>query len=97
MVRDSAASAAAARDSALDAAMLDSIAAASPPPTTELPAAPAEGESATLRSMFDIDVANFEEHGRVKYWVDFFSGRAKERMAIWPTSRSSSRDTPPPR
>lgn len=83
MVRDSAASAAAARDSALDAAMLDSIAAASAPPTTELPAVPAEGESATLRSMFDIDVANFEDHGRVKFWVDFFSGRAKERMGIW--------------
>lgn len=83
MVRDSAASAAAARDSALDAAMLDSIAAASAPPATELPAAPAEGESATLRSMFDIDVANFEDHGRVRFWVDFFSGRAKERMGIW--------------
>lgn len=83
VVRDSAASAAAARDSALDAAMLDSIAATSPPPATELPAAPAEGESATLRSLFDIDVANFEDHGRVRYWVEFFSGRARERMAIW--------------
>ena len=83
VVRDSAAIAAAARDSALDAAMLDRIAAASPPPTTELPAVPAEGESAALSSMFDIDVANFEDHGRVRYWVDFFSGPAKERMAIW--------------
>ena len=85
VVRDSAASAAAARDSALDAAMLDRIAAANPPAVTELPAAPAEGESATLRSLFDIDVANFEDHGRVRYWVDFFSGPAKERMAIWLT------------
>jgi len=75
--------AAAARDSALDAVMLDRIAAESPPVTTELPTVPAEGESATLRSMFDIDVANFEDHGRVRYWVDFFSGPAKERMAIW--------------
>lgn len=73
----------AARDSALDAAMLDRIAAASPPVTTELPTVPAEGESATLRSMFDIDVANFEDHGRVRFWVDFFTGPAKERMAIW--------------
>lgn len=83
VVRDSAAIAAAGRDSALDAAMLDRIASANLPATTELPAVPAEGESATLRSLFDIDVANFEEHGRVRYWVSFFSGPAKERMAIW--------------
>jgi membrane-bound lytic murein transglycosylase D len=63
--------------------MLDRIAAAEPPATTELPAPPPEGESATLRSMFDIDVANFEDHGRVRFWINFFSGPAKERMAIW--------------
>ena len=83
LARDSAAIAAAARDSALDAVMLDRIAAAQPPATTELPAPPPEGESATLRSMFDIDVANFEDHGRVRFWINFFSGPAKERMAIW--------------
>jgi membrane-bound lytic murein transglycosylase D len=63
--------------------MLDRIAAAQSPATTELPAPPPEGESATLRSMFDIDVANFEDHGRVRFWINFFSGPAKERMAIW--------------
>lgn len=84
LARDSASIAAAAsRDSALDAAMLDRIAAAQPPATTELPTPPPEGESATLRSMFDIDVANFEDHGRVRFWINFFSGPAKERMAIW--------------
>ena len=81
--QDSAALAAAARDSVLDAAMLDRIAAVKPPAGTELVATPAEGESATLRSMFDIDVANFEDHGRVRFWVGFFSGPARERMAIW--------------
>ena len=84
LARDSASIAAAvSRDSALDAAMLDRIAAAQPPATTELPAPPPEGESATLRSMFDIDVANFEDHGRVRFWINFFSGPARERMAIW--------------
>jgi membrane-bound lytic murein transglycosylase D len=83
LARDSASLAAASRDSALDAAMLDRIAAAEPPATTELPAPPPEGESAALRSMFDIDVANFEDHGRVRFWINFFSGPAKERMAIW--------------
>jgi membrane-bound lytic murein transglycosylase D len=70
-------------DSVLDAAMLDRIAAAHPPEGPVLPVPPSELESATIRSLFDIDVANFEDHGRVKYWVDFFSGPARERMGIW--------------
>ncbi len=83
MARDSAILAAVARDSALDAAMLDRIAAARVSDSALPPAAPVEGESATLRSMFDIDVANFEEHARVRFWVTFFSGPARERMGIW--------------
>lgn len=83
MARDSAALSAMARDSALDAAMLDRIAAARVSDSALPPAAPVEGESAALRSMFDIDVKNFEEHGRVKYWINFFSGPARERMGIW--------------
>lgn len=58
-----------ARDSVLDAAMLDRIAEARAPET---------GEPA-----FDIDVANFSDHDRVKYWLDFFTGPARERMGIW--------------
>jgi membrane-bound lytic murein transglycosylase D len=83
MARDSAALAAMARDSALDAAMLDRIAAARVSDSALPPATPVEGESATLRSMFDIDVKNFEDHGRVKFWINFFNGPARERMGIW--------------
>ncbi len=82
---DSAGLAAMARDSALDAAMLERIAEAKVSDSAVPPAAPTEAETATLRSMFDIDVKNFEEHGRVKYWINFFSGPARERMAIWLT------------
>jgi len=85
VVPDSAALAAAARDSALDAAMLDRIAAAKVSDSALPPAAPTEAETAALRSMFDIDVKNFEDHGRVKYWINFFTGPARERMAIWLT------------
>lgn len=74
-----------ARDSVLDAAMLDRIAAAKPPEGPVLPVPPGSLESATIKSLFDIDVANFEDHGRVKYWLDFFTGPARERMAIWLT------------
>ncbi len=72
-----------ARDSALDAAMLDRIAAAKVSDSAIPSAAPTEAETAALRSMFDIDVKNFEDHGRVKYWINFFAGPARERMAIW--------------
>ena len=72
-----------ARDSALDAAMLERIAAAKVSDSALPPAAPTEAETATLRSLFDIDVKNFQEHGRVKYWINFFTGPARERMAIW--------------
>ncbi|HEX7023673.1 MAG TPA: transglycosylase SLT domain-containing protein, partial [Gemmatimonadales bacterium] len=85
MALESVALARAARDSVLDAAMLDRIAEAAPPSGSELPATPTEAESAALRSLFDIDVANFEDHGRVRYWLDFFTGPARERMAIWLT------------
>jgi hypothetical protein len=40
------------------------------------------GGTATLRSLFDIDV-ELADHGRVKYYVNFFTGLARERMAIW--------------
>jgi peptidoglycan lytic transglycosylase D len=81
---DSLALAKQARDSALDAAMLERLATAKPPEEVEtLPANAAEAEAATLRSMFDIDVANFADHGRVKYYLNFFTGLAHERMAVW--------------
>ena len=79
---DSVALAKLARDSLLDAAMLDRLATAAAP---EEPASVEEAEAATLRTMFDIDVANWTDHARVKYYLDFFTGPARERMAIWLT------------
>lgn len=81
---DSIALAKQARDSALDAAMLDRLASARPPDgSLPAPEASADPETVSLRSMFDIDVANWIDHGRVKYYLDFFTGPARERMAIW--------------
>lgn len=79
---DSIALAKQARDSALDAAILERLAAAKPP---EGPEAPVESgpEAVSLRSMFDIDVVNWADHNRVKYYLDFFAGPARERMLIW--------------
>jgi len=83
---DSLALAKQARDSALDAAMLDRLATARPPEEPEAPAgSAADAETAALRTLFDIDVANWADHGRVKFYLNFFTGLARERMAIWLT------------
>ncbi|HEV8150976.1 MAG TPA: LysM peptidoglycan-binding domain-containing protein [Gemmatimonadales bacterium] len=80
---DSIALAKQARDSALDAAMLERLATAKPPEGAEPAAGPPVVDATTLRGMFDIDVVNWLDHGRVKYYLDLFSGPVRERMAIW--------------
>jgi membrane-bound lytic murein transglycosylase D len=59
--------------------VLEALAAAHPP---EALAAVEDGE-ATFRGLFDIDVANWMDHHRVKYYLDFFTGPGRERMGIW--------------
>jgi membrane-bound lytic murein transglycosylase D len=77
---DSLALAKQARDSALDAAMLDRLATARPPDSSETTTPNTDAE---LRSLFDIDVANWADHNRVKFYLNFFTGLARERMSIW--------------
>lgn len=36
-----------------------------------------------LAEMFDINVARYAEHTRVRYYLDFFQGPARERMTVW--------------
>lgn len=43
------------------------------------------GAATDLAEMFDINVARYAEHGRVRYYLDFFRGPARDRMAIWLT------------
>lgn len=61
-----------AADSAADAAVLDLLAMAE---------APGGGDLEEVS--FDLDVATWSEHERVRYYLDFFQGPARERMAIW--------------
>lgn len=61
-----------AADSAADAAVLDLLA------QTEAP-----GEEMNIEVGFDLDVATWSEHERVQYYLNFFKGPARERMAIW--------------
>lgn len=62
----------AALDSAADAVVLDLLAQAEAP----------VGE--TLDAItYDLDVSTWGSHDRVRYYLDFFQGPARERMAIW--------------
>jgi membrane-bound lytic murein transglycosylase D len=36
-----------------------------------------------LAEMFDINVARYADHQRVRYYLDFFRGRARDRMTVW--------------
>lgn len=65
-----------ARDSAADMAALDSLEKAKPKdelPEFALDAAPS----------WDLNVATFADQPRVRYYIDFFSGRAHDRFQIW--------------
>jgi membrane-bound lytic murein transglycosylase D len=75
--KDSLALAKQARDSAADASVLEALAAAHPPEI------PSDDADTPLRDLFDIDVANWMDHHRVKYYLDFFTGPGRERMGIW--------------
>ena len=73
-----------AADSAADEAVLEELAEARP-----------EGDEAEEKTggaeeladavTWDIDVETFNSHARVQYYLDFFRGPGRERMAIWLT------------
>jgi membrane-bound lytic murein transglycosylase D len=74
----------AAKDSAADAAALEALAGARP--DTAEPAEPTHGGGANdldVAASWDIDVATYASHERVQYYLDFFQGPGRERMAIW--------------
>lgn len=72
-------------DSAADAAALEQLANATPGdsvgPTSG--SAPAGGAKAIPAVTWDIDVNSFSNHERVQFYLDFFQGPARDRMAIW--------------
>ena len=70
-------------DSAADAEMLERLDASRPAvrddATTPDVATAVPGGGVT----WDIDVASFNNHDRVQYYLDLFQGPARERMGIW--------------
>lgn len=75
-------------DSAADAAALEQLANATPGDSLDgdsAAPAPAGGAKAVPASSatWDIDVNSFQSHERVQFYLDFFQGPARDRMAIW--------------
>ncbi len=73
-----------AADSAADAEMLERLATSRPTDRSD-DGSPAD---ATIKSpgggvTWDIDVASFNSHDRVQYYLDLFQGPGRERMGIW--------------
>ena len=63
-------------DSAADAAVLDSLAKAHP--SASLPELAID-----TRATWDLNVASFSDQPRVKYYLDYFTGRAHDRFQVW--------------
>jgi membrane-bound lytic murein transglycosylase D len=82
-----------AADSAADEAVLEELAQAHPggdegeeESGDEQPEAVSGGANALADAVtWDIDVATFNNHDRVKYYLDFFQDHGRERMGIWLT------------
>lgn len=78
-------------DSAADVNMLEALAAASPDTGDSSVGATGEagshGGANELENAvtWDIDVETYNSHTRVQYYLDFFQGTARERMAVWLT------------
>jgi len=87
---DTAAELQVAADSAADEAVLEELADAHPKPegaevaTGNRPEGIPGGVEALADAVtWDIDVETFNSHARVQYYLDFFQGRGRQRMAIW--------------
>ncbi len=72
-----------AADSAADARALEQLANAHPPDSVRALLPPESSAAPGTAVTWDIDVSTFSDQDRVRYYVDFFQGRSRDRMAIW--------------
>lgn len=77
----------AAADSAADAAALAALEGARLVSATDSESEPGRGEGGAdavdVVTSWDIDVESYASHQRVQYYLDFFQGPGRERMAVW--------------
>ena len=88
LAADTAAELQVAADSAADEAVLEELADAHPRGDDDAgrwaaETIPGGAEALANAVTWDIDVETFNNHARVQYYLDFFQGRGRQRMAIW--------------
>jgi membrane-bound lytic murein transglycosylase D len=71
-----------AQDSAADVAVLEQLAAATPPDSTQ-PSQNGDPLDALSEARVSLDLTTYAEHDRVRYYLNFFQGPARARMAVW--------------
>jgi len=75
-----------AADSAADVAVLEKLAEAHAPAAEASQAGdPLDVLSEGRGALSGLDLSTYAEHDRVKYYLDFFQGPARSRMAVWLT------------
>jgi membrane-bound lytic murein transglycosylase D len=72
-----------AADSAADEAVLEELADASPGGPADADIAGDDSKALGSAVTWDIDVATYNSHDRVRWYLDFFQGKGRERMGIW--------------
>jgi membrane-bound lytic murein transglycosylase D len=74
------------QDSSADAAALEQLALAHAPAPAAAPSQAGDPlDWLTEPRAAALDLTTFADHGRVRYYLDFFQGPARSRMAIWLT------------
>jgi membrane-bound lytic murein transglycosylase D len=73
----------AAQDSILDTAVLEQLADAHAPAAGSVLQAGDPLDALTATKATNLDVSTYADHDRVRYYLDFFQGPARARMAVW--------------
>jgi membrane-bound lytic murein transglycosylase D len=72
-----------AADSAADEAVLEELADATPTGPGESEIEGDDSKALASAVTWDIDVATYNSHDRVRWYLDFFQGKGRERFGIW--------------
>lgn len=70
-------------DSAADARALEELANAHAPEAAPDAADPIDALAEGRAALTALDLETYATHDRVQYYLDFFQGRARDRMAVW--------------
>ena len=71
------------QDSAADVAILEQLEAATPPDSSQASQNGDPLDALSESRLSGLDLTTYADHHRVRYYLDFFQGPARSRMAVW--------------